>query len=83
MVGWLGAKESGITTCTPLSGSRFPVGETTVTCTVNDGTTTDTCTFAVIVDPAQTAPAVGARGLFAVAAGLLGLGLWAARPKVR
>ncbi|MFF3334449.1 HYR domain-containing protein [Streptomyces sp. NPDC002888] len=40
-------------TCTPLSGSTFPVGETTVTCTATDAagnTGTDTAVFTVIDD---------------------------------
>lgn len=36
--------------CTPDSGSSFPVGSTTVTCTVTDGwQKTDACTFAITV----------------------------------
>jgi uncharacterized repeat protein (TIGR01451 family) len=35
--------------CSPASGSTFPVGTTTVTCTANDGSNTATCTFKVKV----------------------------------
>lgn len=34
-------------TCSPASGTTFPVGTTTVTCTANDGSNTATCTFKV------------------------------------
>ncbi|MFG2134625.1 HYR domain-containing protein [Streptomyces sp. NPDC048751] len=40
-------------TCTPVSGSTFPVGETTVTCTATDAagnTGTDTAVFTVVDD---------------------------------
>lgn len=47
-------------TCTPASGSFFPKGATTVTCTV-DGFSGSTCTFSVTVNdtqpPAITCPA--------------------------
>jgi lysophospholipase L1-like esterase len=40
------------TTCTPPSGSIFPAGETTVTCTASDSTgQTATCGFGVTVTP--------------------------------
>jgi uncharacterized repeat protein (TIGR01451 family) len=35
--------------CSPASGSTFPVGTTTVTCTANDGSNTASCTFKVKV----------------------------------
>src|SRR2546425_7616967 len=38
--------------CTPASGSRFPLGSTTVSCTAIDAQQhTDACTFSVRVDP--------------------------------
>ncbi len=38
-------------TCTPPSGSRFPIGTTTVTCTATDaaGNTSNPMTFDVVV----------------------------------
>ena len=41
------------TTCTPVSGSTFPLGVTTVACSTRDAVArTDTCTFTVTVNPA-------------------------------
>jgi uncharacterized repeat protein (TIGR01451 family) len=37
-------------TCTPASGSTFPVGTTTVTCTATNGTLTANCSFQVTVN---------------------------------
>src|SRR5215471_2702805 len=40
------------TSCTPVSGSAFPVGTTTVTCTTSDAKArTASCTFPVVVQP--------------------------------
>ncbi len=40
--------------CSPPSGSTFPVGTTTVTCTATDASgNTDTCTFTVTVNDAE------------------------------
>jgi len=42
-------------TCTPASGSKFPIGSTTVACTVSDARArTDACTFTVVVQAAPT-----------------------------
>ncbi|MGH7185083.1 MAG: SdrD B-like domain-containing protein, partial [Pseudomonadota bacterium] len=45
-------------TCTPASGSTFPVGTTTVTCTATSGTITSSCSFTVTVglQPTITCP---------------------------
>ncbi len=37
--------------CNPPSGSTFPVGTTTVTCTASDGCNTTNCSFTVTVNP--------------------------------
>ena len=68
--------------CVPMSGSVFPQGETTVTCTANDSVSTATCTFAVIVRPAAV-PAAGLLGLGALVAGLAAFGAWATRRRRR
>jgi len=48
----------GTPTCTPASGSAFPKGTTTVTCTVNDASgNSASCTFTVTVNDTQ-APAI-------------------------
>jgi hypothetical protein len=44
-----GCGGSATVTCEPASGSTFPVGVTTVTCTVNGVTETVECTFTVTV----------------------------------
>jgi hypothetical protein len=41
-------------TCTPASGSSFPVGTTTVNCTANSGGTPTSCSFTVTVTPNVT-----------------------------
>lgn len=46
------------TTCTPPSGSSFPIGVTTVTCTGTDGTRSAACTFQVTLVPPQPVLAV-------------------------
>jgi len=43
--------------CSPVSGSFFPIGETTVTCTATNVCGTDTCTFTVTVLPPELVPA--------------------------
>lgn len=44
----------GVPTCTPPSGSTFPAGTTTVTCTVNDAVNNmASCTFTVRVNDTQ------------------------------
>jgi hypothetical protein len=49
-------------TCTPASGSTFPVGNNTVTCTAGDSSgNTGTCSFTVTV-PDKTAPVVTCPG---------------------
>jgi hypothetical protein len=42
--------------CEPASGSHFPVGTTTVTCTATDGPNTGTATFTVTVNRVDNAP---------------------------
>lgn len=42
-------------TCTPPSGSSFPVGQTTVNCTASDGTNSATASFVVTVTFVDTA----------------------------
>ena len=44
-----GCSGTPIVTCTPASGSSFPVGTTTVSCTADSGGATDTCSFNVTV----------------------------------
>lgn len=45
-----GGKTPLLTSCTPLSGTFFPVGSNTVTCTTTDALNrTDSCTFSVVV----------------------------------
>ncbi len=46
------ASNGAVTTCTPPSGSVFPVGTTTVTCTVPNTTPPVTCSFNVTVNQA-------------------------------
>lgn len=43
--------------CTPGSGSFFPIGTTTVTCTASNVCGTDTCSFTVTVLPPELVPA--------------------------
>jgi hypothetical protein len=47
------AASSAVMACVPPSGSKFPLGVTTVNCTVTDtnGTFLDTCSFTVTVAP--------------------------------
>src|SRR6185503_14748462 len=46
----VGGKTPIATNCTPASGSLFPIGTTTVTCTVTDAEgLSDTCSFTVTV----------------------------------
>jgi lysophospholipase L1-like esterase len=43
------------TSCLPISGSSFPVGTTTVTCTTSDARArNESCTFPVVVQPPPT-----------------------------
>jgi lysophospholipase L1-like esterase len=44
------------TSCTPASGSSFPIGTTSVQCRASDATTAATCSFSVVVDPPPAAP---------------------------
>lgn len=47
-------KEPVATSCTPASGSNFPLGSTTVTCTATDASQrTSSCTLSVTVNPRQ------------------------------
>ena len=47
-------KEPVTTACTPASGSNFPLGATTVTCTATDASQrTSSCTLTVTVNPRQ------------------------------
>jgi lysophospholipase L1-like esterase len=49
------------TACTPPSGASFPIGSTTVTCTVADAAhRTNTCGFSVTVVPPLSPPRLGA-----------------------
>ncbi len=71
-----------VAVCVPASGSVFPLGETTVTCTANDGNpTTASCTFKVIVP--HPAPAAGSLALAALVAGLTAGGAWLANRRRR
>jgi len=65
--------------CTPPSGSQFPLGDTTVTCTANTG---DMCNFTLTVSPAacvRPAPVIGIAGLIACAIVLAGAGIFRLR----
>jgi HYR domain-containing protein len=42
--------------CNPASGTHFPVGTTTVTCTASDGTNTGSTSFAVVVTLVDNEP---------------------------
>ena len=48
-----GCGGSGSATCSPPSGSFFPVGVTTVTCTATGGTETVSCNFLITVNDNQ------------------------------
>jgi hypothetical protein len=43
-------------TCTPTSGSTFPIGTTLVTCQATDGVRTETCSFRVTVELSNRPP---------------------------
>src|SRR6266478_2974950 len=48
---------SPVVTCNPPSGSSFPVGKTTVSCSARDATgNSNTCSFNVTVFPSEVAP---------------------------
>ncbi len=50
------------TTCMPASGSTFPVGTTTVTCTAMNAVATVSCSFTVTVMASSTPPTPGRNG---------------------
>jgi subtilisin-like proprotein convertase family protein len=68
--------------CAPPSGSAFPIGDTSVSCTATDGAgNTATCSFLVSVfgQSILEIPTLGLWGLAALALGLAALGLWLMR----
>ena len=66
--------------CVPASGSTFPVGETTVTCTATDAhQNTAQCTFRITVRPNPVVPTLDPRVLAGLAAALAAVGALLAR----
>ncbi len=71
--------------CAPPSGSAFPIGDTSVSCTATDGAgNTATCSFLVSVfgQSILEIPTLGLWGLAALALGLAALGVWLMRRRV-
>ena len=71
--------------CIPPSGSSFPIGDTTTTCTATDAFgNTATCSFLVSVfgQSILEIPTLGLWGLAALALGLAALGVWLMRRRV-
>lgn len=71
-----------VISCVPASGSAFPVGTTTVTCTGTEGTTTAQCSFNVTVNqgpPLQAIPTASGWGLAALGVLLAGAAFWLLR----
>ncbi|MDX2034803.1 MAG: SdrD B-like domain-containing protein [Blastocatellia bacterium] len=50
--------DTATVSCSPASGSTFPVGTTTVTCTATNGALTASCPFMVTVTPQQQPPTI-------------------------
>ena len=52
------ATNGATVTCVPPSGSTFPIGTTTVTCTATNSAGSDSCQFIVTLTPATQPPAI-------------------------
>ncbi len=65
-------------TCSPPSGSQFPLGTTDVTCTATDASNNSaTCSFTVTLwDPSRAAPTMGTPALAGLVLVLGAVGAW-------